>query len=294
MKPCAVHYRLAGGLGNQLFIYSAGLDYAFRTGRRVVYDAYDVAGPSFHHDSGLQKLSVKRKIFKRTFWLGTRRRLVSLLGVVLRRFKLPPVDFSSPELGYSESVFAQIHALTVRGHFQTYRHLLNPEVSKEMATLRPNLIRREFRDAIESMTKTHSLSIHIRLGDYVPLKSKFGLLSPDYFSQAVSTAFAQTNQQIQRVCLFSDDLPRALSYLERADLKGKPLLTFDGLTDEEELFLMAESDHLIISNSTFSWWSGALGNSEKIVIAPAKWFKSLDDPKDLYPASWIKIPSQWI
>lgn len=294
MKPFTVHYRLAGGLGNQLFIYCAGLDYALRTGRTVVYDANDVVGPSFHHDSGIDKLSAQRRILKKTFWLQMRRMLVSFLGAVFRRFKLPTVDFSSPELGYCASVFGQIHALTVRGHFQTYRHLLNPEVRKEMANLRPKSVSRGFRKAIESMSSTPSLSIHIRLGDYVPLKSKFGLLSPDYFSEAVRLAFAHTHHQIQRVCLFSDDLPRALSYLEGADLKGKSLVTFEGLTDEEELFVMAESHHLIISNSTFSWWSGALGNSEKTVFAPAKWFKSLDDPRDLYPVSWIKVPSQWI
>ena len=220
--------------------------------------------------------------------------MVSILGSVSRKLNMRNIDFSSPDLGFSESVFQQTHALTVRGHFQTYRHLFAPEVWKEMSTLQPKSISRDYSDALESMSGVRSLSIHIRLGDYVALKDQFGLLSKSYFLEAVEMAFTKSDELVERIQVFSDDLPRALSYLEGIDFQGKNLHTFQGLTDEEELYLMAQSDLVIISNSTFSWWAGALGNSEKTVIAPAKWFKSLEDPTELYPDSWIKIPSQWI
>ena len=62
--------------------------------------------------------------------------------------------------------------------------------------------------------------------------------------------------------------------------------------DFESLLLMGASDILIISNSTFSWWSAFL-NKTPIVYCPDKWFKNMNDPIHLIPANWNKIPSAW-
>jgi hypothetical protein len=54
---------------------------------------------------------------------------------------------------------------------------------------------------------------------------------------------------------------------------------------------MKQCGHLVIANSSFSWWAAWLSeNPEKIVIAPQKWFNEFDaDTSDLIPERWIRI-----
>ena len=52
---------------------------------------------------------------------------------------------------------------------------------------------------------------------------------------------------------------------------------------------MSCAKHNVIANSTYSWWGAWLNeNSDKIVIAPKRWFNKIVTP-DILPEQWIKI-----
>ena len=50
----------------------------------------------------------------------------------------------------------------------------------------------------------------------------------------------------------------------------------------QQLLIMMDCDHFVISNSSFSWWGAYLSqNKEKIVVSPVHWYPSPSlDTKD--------------
>jgi hypothetical protein len=91
--------------------------------------------------------------------------------------------------------------------------------------------------------------------------------------------------------VFSDDI----DWVEQQLSGLVPNITFvKGNSDSKnwiDMMLMSNCKHHIIANSTYSWWGAWLNqNSNKIVIAPKKWFNDpLIDTKNLVPESWIRI-----
>jgi hypothetical protein len=64
------------------------------------------------------------------------------------------------------------------------------------------------------------------------------------------------------------------------------------LSASETLQLFRRCDGYIIANSSFSWWAAMLSQAvNPIVIAPTKWFRNLEDPKELIPPSWLRVNS---
>ena len=90
---------------------------------------------------------------------------------------------------------------------------------------------------------------------------------------------------------FADDPVAA-----QAELAGWTDTTFiTGHTAEEDLRLIQQCRHAIISNSTFGWWGGWLiaPAPDKIIVAPKQWFSEAmqkrKPPRDIYGADWVKL-----
>jgi len=76
--------------------------------------------------------------------------------------------------------------------------------------------------------------------------------------------------------IFSDDITSvARDFEETVDKKHEIVFVSKGnFTRFHDLFLMTKCKHLIMANSTFSWWAAYLNrHKNKIVIAPLPKFK---------------------
>jgi hypothetical protein len=147
---------------------------------------------------------------------------------------------------------------------------------------------RQFAELIQN---TQSVSLHIRRADYVQntvTNQIHGICDQDYYACAVRYISERINNP--HFFVFSDEPQWAKDNLKL----GFPTTIVDcndASRNYEDLRLMSMCQHNIIANSSFSWWGGWLNsNSDKLVIAPKKWFNDQTrNTKDIIPERWIKI-----
>lgn len=124
-------------------------------------------------------------------------------------------------------------------------------------------------------------AIHVRRGDYLSLSKEYVQLDMDYYQKAMQLV-GSTNYIV-----FSDDIAWC-----KQNFHGDNITFSENKTAVEDLALMLSCEHIIIANSSFSWWGAYLNkNPSKIVVAPEKWFGSglPHNTKDLLPKTWIQI-----
>jgi Glycosyl transferase family 11 len=139
----------------------------------------------------------------------------------------------------------------------------------------------------------HSVSLHIRRGDIAndpETNLLHGTCSLEYYERAIEYIVERID--LPHFFIFSDDLDWVKENL-KLNFPSTNVSCGDLLPDYEELHLMSRCQHHIIANSSFSWWAAWLNPSpDKCVIAPKKWFGTLEydhDPKDIVPTSWVRL-----
>ena len=144
------------------------------------------------------------------------------------------------------------------------------------------------REMRERITSSDSVSVHMRLGDYLNNSKLYGsICTPEYYRSAVS--FMRERNPDARFFIFSNDAAAASEILGIEDA-----VAVTGNTGDRsylDMYLMSLCRHNIIANSTFSWWGAWLNeNPEKTVICPTTLLNGYDNGS-VYCKDWIRIPS---
>lgn len=145
----------------------------------------------------------------------------------------------------------------------------------------------------ERIVSCNAVSLHVRRGDYASdarTLATHGLCSMEYYNSAIDYICKRTEKPVFFV--FSDDDKWA-----KANLQIDPPVHYithnRGPSSFQDMRLMHLCRHHIIANSSFSWWGAWLNSSsEKIVIAPERWFadprlKSQGDR--ITPKDWVRL-----
>lgn len=143
----------------------------------------------------------------------------------------------------------------------------------------------------------NSISIHIRRHDKIKsikhffyllkLKIFYRVASKDYYINAIN--YIKEKIENPKFYIFTNDhdwvtknLPIDNSYVI-VDWNA-------GEQSNQDMYLMTQCKHNIISISTFSWWGAWLNNNnDKVVVAPGKWAIRFVKDFGLVPKSWVKI-----
>ena len=301
-------FALVGGVGNQLFIFTAGTYYSLKNRENVIFDASGYVDGIPPHGSDIRALNPHAIFQTRPKRLVLNPYLNQILNITLFRtyrilIKAPlnkilkrsrRLDYISPILGYDEALESKVLQDKIFGYFQTYKYLEDLEVRNIINALHLGPVSDWFDKCSSEMTELPTISVHVRRGDYMDSQDSFGVLSGEYFSSAIKFTLGATSKKYERVLVFSDEIDSAKQMFSNL-LVALPVDFVDSPENnpEEELMLMANSDALIISNSSFSWWAAQLGNKSKFVVCPSKWFRDMLDPQDLIPPEWHQLESQW-
>lgn len=312
---------LNGGLGNQLFQFAMAHGIAGES-RKVVL--IDNAGEPRRNASG--ELEISYAIGKRHFQtvsIESQKKLLSricnlllMAGIAAEKSvtldKL--VDFASmiASLPLSLIIGCKIQVVVCRGHgsyktrvshtkgnllmigyFQSRENVLSGR-EKILHALEINHGKKIDNITTSDNIKRRSpLAIHVRRGDYL-LESKIGCLSDEYFLEAFNNA--QLLGNYNEVWIFTEDNAEISELKEK--IKETPIRVFTRFEYDAPttLLLMSKCHGLILSNSTFSWWSGFLSSdlSSQSIFFPTPWFKELDEPKGLFNGNGIGIGSKWL
>lgn len=290
---------LDGGLGNQLFQISAGLYFQTVKKQKVEFQKYKI------HTSNSSKLSnfiLVKRIYDDIENLTSRTKTGRLLHRYNRFFSMRSTSLNKlncyflknyfiREIGYESNLVKHNINGTIYGYFQTYKF-----ASKVRKSLLDGLQlinkSKQYNLFAKKLKSNKIITVHIRRGDFIDEKSFRGLLSGDYYTNAIHLAKKYLPKS--EVWLFSDDKEACRLLIKNKNLDfAKAIYKDSNLTDEETLNLISLGACIIIANSTFSWWSAFLAKTGTLVIAPKQWFYSQSNPKNLYPNHWVLLDAKW-
>lgn len=274
-----------GGLGNQLFTYAIGLENATRlnTELRVDprnfenYDWHNYELESFSNSIAGEAPPQSRSVLARSFG-----RQASSLASVVAEEKGTLFDPNFLEVP---------DGTRLRGYFQSWKYFQSVADLIQDQLWAPRRPSTWFGLRItELKDKSPWIGVHVRLGNYQTV-TQMGVVAKDYYRRALNLlkdlghnhkilVFTDSPELIAELGLFEDGFDYEIFVSDRA---GSPL---------ETMLLMSLADHLVIGNSTFSWWAAWLGRGiwERRVIYPRPWLDSAAwDDRDMPMPHWIGL-----
>ncbi len=272
-----------GGLGNQMFEYAFYLSYK----KRHPFSLYlfDISLANYRHN-GFELFDIF-SIKGKSRWIGFR---------ILRRiFKFGYKHFKKIEqqnvFKYDPKYLENQGRLTIlQGFWQTEKWFdgISDTIRKKFE-FNENLLSFQTKTFVQTMRLKASqgiqlCAIHVRRGDYLILP-EFKVMSLDYYKDGMRIIESKCKSPIHYV-IFSNDIAWCK---QNMPLENVSFVDWNTSKNSwQDMYLMSLCHHIIIANSTFSWWGAWLNaNPEKIVIAPKQWLDWAHD--DIIPDTWITI-----
>lgn len=284
-----------GGLGNQLFIYSAGFSISQSLGQQLVVDMVNyrrTSGPCFELDSFeaeylLMEPSPIQRVSAFVSWVGAG--IASRASIQWARIGLP--SFPNRASVFRELNLSRRRRIRLRGYFQSWKYFAesSEEIRSQLRRIR-NPSDWFLKKLMEVRDCQRSVAVHVRRGDYLT-NEYMGIIPEDYYDSALAIIARQTPDL--EIFLFSDDksLLEDPTFLARWRSRIRVVNPESESRPIESLVLISECHNVVMANSSFSWWGAWLGEREgRTVIYPRPWLRqaSVTD-RDLCLPSWISL-----
>ncbi|MEK9207398.1 MAG: alpha-1,2-fucosyltransferase [Patescibacteria group bacterium] len=132
------------------------------------------------------------------------------------------------------------------------------------------------------------VGIHVRRGKnpFIPSEPKynenpfhFNISDTDYYERAMAL-FPN-----EKFLVFSDDV----EWCKEKFRDNPDVQVMDKGDEIEDFNMLASCKHLILANSSYSWWVGWLcPNESKKIVCPKQWYTD-KETRTILPDNWIKL-----
>jgi hypothetical protein len=127
----------------------------------------------------------------------------------------------------------------------------------------------------------NTIAVHVRRGDFANDTENFPMQPITYYMKALE----MLNYKNKQVVFCSDDIAwckKNFTFPCEFREKTSPI---------DDIYFMANSDAVVMSNSTFSFWGAYLSLLKRKIIFPLHWFsqKSGRNGYEICPEDWIGI-----
>lgn len=268
-----------GGLGNQLFIWSAAHYY-----QELFDDKVVIYFGTAHSNKDLDGNTISPLVRFCTHNIEVKTKNTRLIHLLLkffdkynfyfpnlfRKFKkfLRIIDIDNPVAFPDQPMFKP---RVIRGFFQSGEMVWKMRIMllKEIMTLTETLTLTIEKQKLNLET-TRYQAMHVRRGDYVENQDQYGLLNACYYKK---------NLLKNDICLIASDSEEAIG-LMNVVIPNSRFLSSSVFNPWETFSILSNAKHLITANSTFSWWAGLIVLTQGgTVVAPKPWFKNIDVDK---------------
>lgn len=272
--------KISDGFGNQLFMFACGYAASKRLSTKLALDITYLSTNNLRNYE-LDKLNI---VYDKIYSVDNIRYPLNIaarkiLHLMIRcRYK---IFREKDTYKYDERILNIGKNSYLFGYWQTEKYFKDyREDFLKMFT--PNYdLSQTCKSLIEKVKNCNSVAVHVRRGDYV----KLGIcLDTSYYRHA----FDILNKRFEGLTyfVFSDDVEYAKHIFKGIKCNFKYVENESSNSTLDDFFVMKECKHIIMANSSYSWWAAWLNdNPNKVVIYP----KDKQSMSDFYPEEWIVV-----
>ena len=295
--------KIEAGLGNQMFQYAHARALQLEFGGRIILDTSSYT-PQQYRAFGLKHFRLCQEVVENMsftdkvafhilnlwqrflYWTKYRRKDSSVLPYIRLGF------YHQPMFRYISTAYKPIWPYSyIRGNFMSEKFFEKyaQQIREDFQIDEP--LREEVVEMAERIKAVNAVCVHIRLGDYLApqWRDKLYVCKPAYYEKAVEMMKEKTESPV--FFIFSNTHKDFEMIKENFHLDGDVVYVDEGNADYEDMWLMSQCRHFIMSNSTYSWWAQYLGRFEgKVVVAPSRFNKYPRwDMTDIYQDNWTIV-----
>jgi len=230
---CKICPHITGGIGNQLYIIGAAINYARQNNYKLIYNDNNIS--LLHIGSNVMVLDLDENIKKMFTYENS------------DNYYIHNENFEIPS-----EIPKEYPYIIIKGYYQHLYYLEGLDLIKTFGSL------------IKKDSNQPDITIHVRRGNAIPLAHIFHVVSEDYYKQILKKL------PEGKITIVSEDLEWCKEFIGK-NYKDREIIYQNKSLLEDFSTLASTTEMMILAPSTFSWWAAQLNSNKPKIIAPVRW-----------------------